>query len=175
VLATGNKSEMATGYATLYGDMAGGYAVIKDVPKTLVYRLARYRNTWRGGPVIPEDVISKPPSAELKPGQVDQDTLPPYDVLDPIVQRYIEREQSIEQIVEETDLDPKLVREITTMIDRAQHKRDQVAPVLKVSPRAFGRGRPMPIAMKWEESSSGLGCDSPTMAAWPSTSCRRSS
>ncbi|MHC4588618.1 MAG: hypothetical protein ACYTAQ_04570 [Planctomycetota bacterium] len=107
--------------------------------------------------------------------QTDQDTLPPYEVLDAIVQRYIEREQSVEQIVEETDFESDLVGEVTAMIDRAQHKRDQMAPALKVSPRAFGRGRPMPIAMKWEEGASGVGRDSPRMAAWPSTSCRRSS
>ncbi|MHC4710535.1 MAG: NAD+ synthase [Planctomycetota bacterium] len=180
VLVPSNKSEVATGYSTIYGDTCGALAVLGDVLKTQVYGLAEWINARHGEcgfmkPPIPSRSITKAPSAELRPNQTDQDTLPPYDVLDPIVQRYIEREQSIEQIVEETDLDPKLVREITTMIDRAQHKRDQVAPVLKVSPRAFGRGRPMPIAMRWEESSSGLGCDSPTMAAWPSTSCRRSS
>ncbi|MHC4142161.1 MAG: NAD(+) synthase, partial [Planctomycetota bacterium] len=180
VLVPSNKSEVATGYSTIYGDTCGALAVLGDVLKTQVYGLAEWINARHGEcgfmkPPIPSRSITKAPSAELRPNQTDQDTLPPYDVLDPIVQRYIEREQSIEQIVEETDLDPKLVREITTMIDRAQHKRDQVAPVLKVSPRAFGRGRPMPIAMRWEESSSGLGCDPPTMAAWPSTSCRRSS
>jgi len=180
VLVPSNKSEVATGYSTLYGDTCGALAVLADVLKTRVYDLAEWINAGHARcgfskPPIPRRSITKPPSAELRPNQTDQDTLPPYEVLDAIVQRYIEREQSIEQIVEETDLDPKLVREVTTMIDRAQHKRDQMAPALKVTPRAFGRGRPMPIAMKWEEGASGVGRDSPRMAAWPSTSCRRSS
>ena len=156
VLVPSNKSEVATGYSTLYGDTCGALAVLADVLKTRVYDLAEWINAGHARcgfskPPIPRRSITKPPSAELRPNQTDQDTLPPYEVLDEIVQRYIEREQSIEQIVEETDLDPKLVREVTTMIDRAQHKRDQMAPALKVTPRAFGRGRPMPIAMKWEE------------------------
>jgi NAD+ synthetase len=180
VLVPSNKSEVATGYSTIYGDTCGALAVLGDVLKTRVYALAEWINARfdRCGfskPPIPRRSITKAPSAELRPNQTDQDTLPPYEVLDPIVQRYIEREQSIEQIVEETDLDPKLVREVANMIDRAQHKRDQMAPALKVSPRAFGRGRPMPIAMKWEEAAPDVSRDSPTMAAWPSTSCRPSS
>ncbi|MHC4785506.1 MAG: NAD+ synthase [Planctomycetota bacterium] len=180
VLVPSNKSEVATGYSTIYGDTCGALSVLADVLKTRVYDLAEWINAsharcgFSKAP-IPRRSITKPPSAELRPNQTDQDTLPPYEVLDAIVQRYIEREQSVEQIVEETDFESDLVGEVTAMIDRAQHKRDQMAPALKVSPRAFGRGRPMPIAMKWEEGASGVGRDSPRMAAWPSTSCRRSS
>ncbi len=155
VLVPSNKSELATGYATIYGDMSGALSVLGDVLKTSVYDLAEwinacYREGEFSGPPIPERSLTKAPSAELRPNQTDQDTLPPYEVLDQIVERYIERELSIRQIVEETDLGPGLVRETVRMIDVAQYKRDQAATVLKVTPRAFGRGRPMPIAMKWE-------------------------
>ncbi len=148
VLATGNKSEMATGYATLYGDMAGGYAVIKDVPKTLVYRLAHYRNSWRDGPVIPEDVISKPPSAELKPGQVDQDTLPPYEELDSILESYVEDDKSVEEIVG-MGYDRDLVAWVIQMVNRNEHKRKQAPAGVKITPRAFGRDRRLPIAHRY--------------------------
>jgi NAD+ synthase (glutamine-hydrolysing) len=148
VLATGNKSEMATGYATLYGDMAGGYAVIKDVPKTLVYRLARYRNTWRDGPVIPEAVISKPPSAELKPGQVDQDTLPPYEELDSILEAYVEDDKSVEEIVG-MGHGRDLVAWVIQMVNRNEHKRRQAPAGVKITPRAFGRDRRLPIAHRY--------------------------
>ncbi len=156
VLVPSNKSELATGYATIYGDMSGALSVLGDVLKTRVYALAEwinacYRECGFSGPPIPERSITKAPSAELRPNQTDQDTLPPYEVLDQIVERHIERELSIRQIVEETALEPHLVREIVRMIDLAQYKRDQAATVLKVTPRAFGRGRPMPIAMKWEQ------------------------
>ncbi len=156
VLVPSNKSELAAGYATIYGDMSGALAVLGDVVKTRVYALCEWINAHpeEAGferPPIPDRVFTKPPSAELRPNQTDQDTLPPYEVLDQIVERYIEREQSVRQIIEETGLDPKLVRDIARMIDRAQFKRDQFAPVLKVTPRAFGRGRPMPIAMRWDE------------------------
>ena len=180
VLVPSNKSEAATGYSTIYGDTCGALAVLGDVLKTRVYELAEWINAHAdlcgfAGPPIPRRSIVKAPSAELRPNQTDQDTLPPYPVLDAIVERYIEREQSTAQIIEATDLDPQLVGDVTAMIDRAQHKREQMAPVLKVSPRAFGRGRPMPIAMKWAQEPSEAGSDSSTMASWPSMSCRRCS
>ncbi len=149
VLTTGNKSEMATGYATLYGDMAGGFAVIKDVPKTLVYRLARYRNTWDGRPVIPESVLTKPPSAELKPGQLDQDTLPSYDVLDPILEAYVEEDRSVEDIVA-MGYDYATVVRVVQMVNRNEYKRRQSPPGIKITPRAFGRDRRLPIANRYQ-------------------------
>ncbi len=148
VLTTGNKSEMATGYATLYGDMAGGYAVIKDVPKTLVYDLGRWRNAQPDGPVIPQSVLAKPPSAELKPGQVDQDSLPPYELLDPILEAYVEDDRTFDEIVA-MGYDPATVRRIITLVDRNEYKRRQAAPGIKISPRAFGRDRRFPLASKW--------------------------
>ncbi len=147
VLTCGNKSELATGYATLYGDMAGGFAVIKDVPKTLVYRLARYRNSV--SPVIPEEVFTKPPSAELKPGQVDQDTLPPYDVLDGILEAYVEQEKSIEEIVA-LGYDYETVARVLRMVDRNEYKRRQAPPGIKITPRAFGRDWRLPIAHRYQ-------------------------
>ncbi|KKL13112.1 hypothetical protein LCGC14_2529010, partial [marine sediment metagenome] len=148
VLTTGNKSEFATGYATLYGDMAGGFAVIKDVPKTLVYRLARHRNTWRDGPVISETVMEKPPSAELKPGQIDQDTLPPYEELDPVLEAYVEEDKSIEEIVA-MGYDRDLVVRVIQMVNRNEYKRRQAPPGVKITPRAFGRDRRLPIANRY--------------------------
>jgi len=148
VLTTGNKSEMATGYATMYGDMAGGFAVIKDVPKTLVYRLARYRNTRARRPVIPDSVLTKPPSAELKPGQLDQDTLPPYEVLDPILEAYVEQDRSVEEIVA-MGYDYATVVRIVQMVNRNEYKRRQAPPGLKITPRAFGRDRRLPIANRY--------------------------
>ena len=154
VLATGNKSELATGYCTIYGDMAGALSVLGDVVKGRVYDLARWINAHPSAcgaekAPIPQRSLTRPPSAELRPNQTDQDTLPAYEVLDPIVERYIEREQSAGQIIEETGFDAGLVTQTVAMIDRAQYKRDQAAIVLKVTPRSFGRGRPMPIAMRW--------------------------
>ncbi len=149
VLTTGNKSEMATGYATLYGDMAGGFAVIKDVPKTLVYRLARQRNTWEDGPVISEKVIEKPPSAELKPGQLDQDTLPAYEELDPVLEAYVEDDKNAEEIVE-MGYDRELVVRVIRMVNRNEYKRRQAPPGVKITPRAFGRDRRLPIANRYE-------------------------
>lgn len=143
VLTTGNKSEMAVGYATLYGDMAGGFAVIKDVPKTMVYRLARYRNEL--GAVIPERVLSRPPSAELAPDQVDSDSLPPYDVLDPILKAYVEEDASIEQIVE-SGFDLATVQRVAQMVLNNEYKRRQAPPGVRVTPRAFGRDRRYPIS-----------------------------
>lgn len=148
VLTTGNKSEFATGYATLYGDMSGGYAVIKDVPKTLVYRLCRYRNTVGDTPVIPEAVLTKPPSAELKPGQLDQDALPPYDVLDPILEAYVEDNSSIDEIVG-MGFDRDTVLRIVRMVDRNEYKRRQAPPGVKITPRAFGRDWRLPIANRY--------------------------
>jgi NAD+ synthase (glutamine-hydrolysing) len=141
-LATGNKSEMAAGYATLYGDMVGGFAAIKDVPKTMVYRLAAYRNGI--APVIPPRVIERPPSAELAPGQKDVDTLPPYEVLDPILERYVERDQAPEEIIA-TGFDAETVYRVVAMVDRNEYKRRQAAPGVRITPRAFGRDRRYPM------------------------------
>ena len=144
VLATGNKSEMAVGYSTLYGDMVGGYMPLKDVPKTLVYELARWRNKQGDPPAIPDRVIEKSPSAELRPGQLDTDTLPPYEVLDPIVEDYVEEDRSPEEIVE-AGADPEIVQQVVAMIDRAEYKRRQAPPGVKITPKAFGRDRRLPI------------------------------
>jgi NAD+ synthase (glutamine-hydrolysing) len=148
VLSCGNKSEMATGYATLYGDMAGGFAVIKDVPKTLVYRLARYRNAVAGYDLIPQAVLDKPPSAELKPDQRDTDSLPEYEVLDPIIEAYVEDDRSIEDIVA-MGFDEALVRRVVGMVDRNEYKRRQAPPGVKITPRNFGRDRRLPITNKY--------------------------
>jgi len=148
VLSTGNKSELAVGYCTLYGDMVGGLAVISDVPKTLVYRISRYVNSRRA--VIPEASLEKPPSAELRPNQKDSDSLPPYDVLDAILEDYVEDSHSATQIAQERGFDLELVRRVTRMIDRAEYKRQQAAPGIKISAKAFGYGRRLPIAAKSE-------------------------
>jgi NAD+ synthase/NAD+ synthase (glutamine-hydrolysing) len=152
VLSTGNKSELAVGYCTLYGDMAGGLAVIADVPKTLVYELARYVNecTRRAGR-IPQAVIDKPPSAELRPNQTDQDSLPPYEVLDTILRAYIEENLGRDEIAEAYSLDPEAVRQTVQLVNKAEYKRQQAAPVLKVTQKAFGMGRRYPIANKFAE------------------------
>jgi len=146
VLTTGNKSEMATGYSTLYGDMAGGFAAIKDVPKTMVYELARYRNAR--SPVIPESVLEKEPSAELRPHQRDVDTLPPYPVLDPILKAYVEEDRSLEEIIA-MGFDPAVVRRVVRMVDRSEYKRRQAPPGIKITPRAFGRDRRLPITNRY--------------------------
>jgi NAD+ synthase (glutamine-hydrolysing) len=148
VLATGNKSEMATGYATLYGDMAGGFAVIKDVEKTLVFDLCRDLNARAGREVIPQAVIDKPPSAELRPDQKDTDSLPAYDVLDPIIEGYVEHDLSIGEL-EARCHDAELVRRVARMIDRNEYKRRQAAPGVRVSPKAFGKDRRLPITNRW--------------------------
>jgi len=148
VLTTGNKSEMATGYATLYGDMAGGFAVIKDVPKTLVYALCRDLNVRAGRAIVPESVLTKPPSAELAPGQLDADSLPPYDVLDPIIEGYVEDDLSIAELVARGH-DPELVQRVARMVDRNEYKRRQAAPGVRVSPKAFGKDRRLPITNRW--------------------------
>jgi len=146
VLSTGNKSELGVGYCTLYGDMVGGLAVISDVPKTMVYLLSHYVNSKRE--IIPLNTIEKPPSAELKPNQVDQDTLPPYDVLDVILEDYVESYKSAEEIARTHGFDLELVKKVMRMVDRAEYKRQQAAVGLKISEKAFGMGRRMPIAMK---------------------------
>ena len=146
VLTTGNKSEYACGYATLYGDMVGGFAVIKDVPKTLVYRLARHRNAL--GEVIPPNSIEKPPSAELRPDQLDTDALPPYEVLDPIVEAYVEHDASLEAIVEQ-GFEEATVRRIIDMVNRNEYKRRQTPPGVKITARAFGRDRRLPLASRY--------------------------
>ena len=146
VLSTGNKSEMAVGYCTLYGDMAGGLAVIADVPKTMVYRLAKYVNARQ--PVIPQSSIEKPPSAELRPDQKDTDSLPDYEVLDPILEDYVEKAQSAEQISASRKFDIELVKRVIRMVERSEYKRQQAAPGIKISEKAFGYGRRFPIAAK---------------------------
>jgi NAD+ synthase (glutamine-hydrolysing) len=148
VLTTGNKSEMATGYATLYGDMAGGFAVIKDVPKTLVYALCRDLNERKGVDIIPQHVLEKPPSAELAPGQVDADSLPAYDVLDPIIEHYVEGDLSVGELIAR-GYDAALVQRIAKMIDRNEYKRRQAPPGVRVSPKAFGKDRRLPITNRW--------------------------
>ena len=149
VLSTGNKSELAVGYCTLYGDMAGGMAVIGDVPKMMVYELARYAN--RDGARIPEACFTKAPTAELRPNQTDQDTLPPYEVLDVILKAYIEESLCAEEIIEKHKLPSDLVRQTIARVHSAEYKRQQAAPALKVTAKAFGMGRRFPIAQKWND------------------------
>jgi NAD+ synthetase len=161
LVTTGNKSEIAVGYCTLYGDMAGGLAILSDVPKTLVWELARWVNEDLATPlgqnrarkVIPESSLSKPPSAELRPNQTDQDSLPPYETLDKIIERYVEREQSAQQIIEQTGFDPQVVLQVVRLIDLNEYKRKQAAPGIKVTGRAFGFGRRMPIAQRFTPGS----------------------
>ena len=148
VLATSNKSEMAVGYSTLYGDMVGGYAPLKDTPKLLVYQLAKWRNTQEL--IIPERIISRPPTAELRDNQKDEDSLPSYDVLDPILERYIERDQSPQQIIQE-GFNEKDVYRVIRMVDLNEYKRRQAAPGVKISKRAFGRERRYPITSGYRE------------------------
>ncbi len=148
VLTTGNKSEVAVGYCTLYGDMSGGFAVIKDVPKTMVYELARYVNSC-GKVIIPESVLKKPPTAELRENQKDQDTLPPYDILDRILKEYIEGHKSLKEIARDKDID--LVKRVISMVDRNEYKRRQAAPGVKITPRAFGKDWRLPITNKFRE------------------------
>jgi NAD+ synthetase len=149
VLSTGNKSELAVGYCTLYGDMAGGLAAIADVPKTMVYEMARHVN--RADERIPQACLLKAPSAELRPNQTDQDTLPPYEVLDVILKAYIEENLSAEEIVAQHGLDPDLVRETIRRVNGAEYKRQQAPPTLKVTAKAFGMGRRYPIAQKFSQ------------------------
>ncbi len=150
VLACSNKSETATGYTTLYGDMAGGFIPLKDVPKTLVLELARYKNRQAGKEVIPLDVLTKAPSAELRPDQKDTDTLPPYDILDPILKAYVEDDVTIDQIIA-MGFDPEIVMKTARLVDRNEYKRRQAAPGIKITPRDFGRDRRLPITNKFKE------------------------
>lgn len=149
VLATGNKSEMATGFTTLYGDMAGGFAVIKDVPKTLGYELAKYRNSLAGFELIPSAIINKAPSPELKPDQKTTDTLPPYPRLDPILMAYVEEDKSVEQIIS-MGFEEEIVRRAARLVDGSEYKRRQAPPGIKITPRAFGRDRRLPITNKFK-------------------------
>jgi NAD+ synthase (glutamine-hydrolysing) len=149
VLTTGNKSEMATGYTTLYGDMAGGFSVIKDVPKTLVYKLSRYRNSLAGYALIPATIIDKAPSAELRPDQKDIDTLPSYDQLDPVLTAYVEEDKSAEQIIA-MGIDEEVVKRAARLVDTSEYKRRQAPPGVKITPRAFGRDRRLPITNQFK-------------------------
>ncbi len=148
VLATGNKSELSVGYATLYGDMAGGFAPLKDLSKTMVFRLCRWRN--RDGEIIPQRIIDRPPSAELREDQKDEDSLPPYELLDPILERYIELDQTPGEIIE-AGFDRETVFRVTRLVDRNEYKRRQAAPGVKISKRAFGRDRRYPITSGYRE------------------------
>ncbi|MGB8707397.1 MAG: NAD+ synthase [Dehalococcoidia bacterium] len=149
VLTTGNKSEIATGYTTLYGDMAGGFAVIKDVPKTLVYELAKYRNSITNDEVIPPSIISKAPSAELRPEQKDTDSLPPYDLLDPVLTAYVEEDKSVEQIIG-SGFEESMVKRAARLVDTSEYKRRQAPLGIKITPRAFGRDRRLPITNRFK-------------------------
>jgi NAD+ synthase (glutamine-hydrolysing) len=152
VVTTGNKSELATGYSTLYGDSAGGYALIKDVPKTEVYRLCAYVNARAGREVIPEAIIRKPPSAELRPGQRDDQSLPPYDELDPLLEAYVEHDRTVGELVEAAiaaGVDPDVVRRVTRLVDLAEYKRRQNPPGVRVTPKAFGKDRRLPITNRY--------------------------
>jgi NAD+ synthase (glutamine-hydrolysing) len=148
VLTTGNKSEMSVGYATLYGDMAGGFAAIKDVPKTLVYELTRHRNASAGRELVPASVLERAPSAELRPGQFDSDSLPPYDLLDQILEAYVERDQGREEMIA-AGLPAEVVDEVVRMVDRSEYKRRQAAPGIRITPKAFGRDRRLPITNRF--------------------------
>ncbi|MCD6317638.1 NAD+ synthase [Candidatus Aerophobetes bacterium] len=151
VLTTGNKSEISCGYCTLYGDMAGGFNILKDVPKTLVYKLSKFRNKKEGRELIPDSIIIREPSAELRPDQKDKDTLPPYSILDPILKSYIEENKSYEEIITEGKLDPDLTKKVIQMIDRNEYKRRQSCPGIKITPKAFGKDRRMPITNRYRE------------------------
>ena len=148
VLTTGNKSEVAVGYSTLYGDTAGGFAVIKDVTKTLVYRLCAWRNQQQGAPVIPVEVLTKPPSAELRPDQRDDQSLPPYDVLDPVLLAYVEDDLTASELVD-AGFEEEVVRQVVRLVDLAEYKRRQTPPGVRVTPKAFGRDRRMPITNRY--------------------------
>jgi NAD+ synthase (glutamine-hydrolysing) len=150
VLACSNKSETATGYTTIYGDMAGGFIPLKDVPKTMVYKLAQYRNQQGEKEIIPAGVLTKAPSAELRPDQKDIDTLPPYDMLDPILKAYVEDDLAIDQIIA-MGFDRDTVIRVARLVDRSEYKRRQTAPGIKITPRDFGRDRRLPITNRFGE------------------------
>jgi NAD+ synthase (glutamine-hydrolysing) len=147
-LSTGNKSEMSVGYATLYGDMAGGFAVIKDVPKTLVYALVRHRNELARGELVPAAVLERPPSAELRPDQLDSDSLPPYEILDPALEEYVESDGGIESMVA-VGIERAVAERVVALVDRAEYKRRQAPPGVKITPKAFGRDRRLPITNRF--------------------------
>ncbi len=147
VLTTGNKSEAAVGYATLYGDMAGGFAVLKDVYKTTVYDLSNWRNAQGDGELIPQTTIDRPPSAELRHDQKDEDSLPPYGTLDPILQAYVERDETLSEMVR-AGYDEAVVRDVIRKVDLSEYKRRQAPPGIKITPRAFGKDRRLPITNK---------------------------
>jgi NAD+ synthase (glutamine-hydrolysing) len=151
VLTTGNKSEMGVGYATLYGDMAGGFAVIKDVPKMLVYELAEHVNARKGHPAIPQRILDKAPTAELRPDQKDEDSLPPYRVLDRILHAYVEEDRGLEDIIA-LGFDADTVAEVLGMVDRAEYKRRQAPPGVRITPRAFGKDRRLPITNHYRDA-----------------------
>ena len=148
LVATGNKSEMSVGYATLYGDMAGGFALLKDVFKTDVFRLSRHLNDRAGRELIPVSIIERPPSAELRPDQRDEDSLPPYAQLDEVLEAYVEQDRSLEELSSD-GFDPDVVRRAVAMIDRAEYKRRQAPPGVRLRPKAFGRDRRTPITNRW--------------------------
>jgi len=150
VLACSNKSETAMGYTTLYGDMSGGLIPLKDVPKTMVFELAKYKNGQAGNEVIPSSVLTKAPSAELRPNQKDTDTLPPYDILDPILKAYVEDDVTIDQIIA-MGFDRGMVMKVARLVDRNEYKRRQAAPGIKITPRDFGRDRRLPITNQFKE------------------------
>jgi len=149
VLTTGNKSEVAVGYCTLYGDLSGGFAVIKDVPKTVVYDVARLINAQRGN-LIPESILKRPPSAELRANQKDQDSLPPYSVLDPLLKSYVEEHQSFSKI-KKLNKKEKLIKDVISLIDASEYKRRQSPPGIKITPRAFGKDWRLPITNQYKE------------------------
>jgi NAD+ synthase (glutamine-hydrolysing) len=161
VLATGNKSEMATGYSTLYGDLAGGFAPIKDVPKTLVFELARWRNESSERPPIGDRILTKPPSAELRFDQKDSDSLPPYELLDPVLEGYVEQDRSPEELID-SGLDSELVWKVVGLVDRAEYKRRQAPPGVKITPKAFGRDRRLPITNRYRRSRPPMADEGPT-------------
>jgi NAD+ synthase (glutamine-hydrolysing) len=148
VLTTGNKSEYSVGYTTLYGDMAGGFGILKDVPKTLVYRLAHFRNQRGPKPVIPPAIIERPPSAELRPDQRDTDSLPPYDLLDAILEAYVEEDQGRDQLIRR-GMPEQVVDRVIRLVDSAEYKRRQAPPGIKITPKAFGRDRRLPITNRF--------------------------
>ena len=168
VLTTGNKSETAVGYCTLYGDMAGGFAVIKDVPKTLVYKLASHINQTARRGAIPQSIIDRPPTAELKPNQKDTDSLPPYDVLDQVLQLYIEEDMVADEIVE-AGFRPELVERVVRMVDHNEYKRRQSPPGVKISPKAFGRDRRLPITNRYQPACAVTGARAPYVSAGKET------
>ena len=148
LVATGNKSELSVGYATLYGDMAGGFALLKDVYKTNVWRLARYLNERAGRELIPQSIIDRAPSAELRPDQRDEDSLPPYAALDRVLEAYVELDRSREELAQD-GFDPEVVERAVAMVDRAEYKRRQAPPGVRLRPKAFGRDRRTPITNRW--------------------------